>query len=69
MVKKTLLALVVLAGFAGAPRPAIAGGCTTDLLDCYTAAAKIDSFWYRWAGGLDCELNYTDCVRRRVIGR
>jgi hypothetical protein len=68
MVKKTLLALVVLAGFAAAPTPAIAG-CTTDLGDCYIRAAKIDSFWYRWASGLDCELDYTDCVRRRIIGR
>jgi hypothetical protein len=69
MVKKMVLALVVIAGFAAAPRPASAAACTTDLADCYVAAAKIDSFWYRWAGGLDCELNYTDCVRRRLIGR
>ena len=68
MVKKTVLALVVLAGFAAAPRQAIAG-CTTDLGDCYERAAKIDSFWYRWAAGVDCELDYADCVRRRLIGR
>ena len=68
MVKKTLLALVVLAGFAATPRPAMAG-CSTDLLDCYGRAAGIDSFWYRSAAGLDCELDYTDSVRRRLIGR
>jgi hypothetical protein len=68
MLKKTLFALVVLAGFAAAPSPAIAG-CTTELADCYVRAAKEDSFWYRWAAGLDCELDYTDCVRRRIIGR
>jgi hypothetical protein len=68
MVKKTLLTLVVLAGFAAAPQPALAG-CTTDLADCYGRAAGIDSFWYRWAAGIDCELDYTDCVRRRLIGR
>ena len=67
MVKKTLLALVVLIGFA-APRSAMAG-CTTDLLNCYGRAAGIDGFWYRTAAGLDCELDFTDCVRRRVIGR
>jgi hypothetical protein len=67
MVKKVILALVVFAGFAAAPRPAIAG-CTTDLADCYEAAAKIDSFWYRWAAGLDCELDYTECVRVKLIG-
>ena len=68
MVKKTLLALVILSGFLGAPTPAMAG-CTTDLADCYTRAAKIDSFWYRWAAGLDCELDYTDCARNKIIGR
>jgi hypothetical protein len=68
MVKKTLFAFVVLVGFAAAPTPAIAG-CTTELGDCYVRAAKEDSFWYRWAAGIDCELDYTDCVRRHVIGR
>ena len=68
MLKKMLLTVVVLAGFAAAPRPAMAG-CTTDLADCYGRAAGIDSFWYRWASGIDCELAYTDCVRRRLIGR
>ena len=69
MVKKTLLALLVLAGVAAAPRPALAARCATDLLDCYGRAARIDSFWYRTAAGLDCELDFTDCVRRKLIGR
>jgi hypothetical protein len=71
MVKKMLLAFVVFVGFAAAPRPAMAQSarCAGDLNDCYVAAAKIDSFWYRWAAGIDCELNFTDCVRRRIIGR
>ena len=67
MFKTMPLALVLLTGFA-APRPAFAG-CTTELADCYERAAKVDSFWYRWAAGIDCELDYTDCVRRRIIGR
>lgn len=67
MVKKILFAVVVLAGMAAAPRPAMAG-CTTDLADCYARAATIDSFWYRWAAGLDCELDYTECVRIKLIG-
>jgi len=67
MVKKTLLALVILAGFFGVPRAAMAG-CTTDLADCYQRAAQIDSFWYRWAAGLDCELDYAECVRIKLIG-
>jgi hypothetical protein len=67
MVKKFVFLAVILIGFA-APRPASAG-CTTDLLNCYGRAAAIDSFWYRAASGLDCELDYTDCVRRRLLGR
>jgi hypothetical protein len=67
MVKKVLFSAFVLAGFVAAPRPAMAG-CTTDLLDCYGQAAKIDSFWYRTAAGLDCELQYAGCVRQTLIG-
>lgn len=67
MVKKMLMVVVVAAGCLAAPRPAMAG-CTTALADCYIAAAKIDSFWYRWAAGLDCELDYTECVRIKLIG-
>jgi hypothetical protein len=67
MVKKMLMTLAVIAGCLAAPRPAVAG-CTTDLADCYLAAAKIDSFWYRWAAGLDCELDYTECVRIKLVG-
>jgi len=67
MVKKIVLALVVLSGIVASPRPAIAG-CTTDFADCYIAAAKIDSFWYRWAAGLDCELDFTECTRVKLIG-
>jgi hypothetical protein len=67
MVKKILLALVVLAGLVAVPRTAMAG-CTTDLADCFERAAKIDGFWYRWAAGLDCELDYAECVRIKLIG-
>ena len=68
MVKKIVVTLLVLSGAVAVPRSATAG-CTTALADCYTAAAKVDSFWYRWAAGLDCELDYTDCVREKLIGR
>lgn len=67
MVKKVLFATLVLAGLVANPAPALAG-CTTDLGDCYVRAAKIDSFWYRWAAGLDCEIDYVECVRIKVIG-
>lgn len=67
MVKKVLLTLVVLAGLVAVPRSAMAG-CTVQLAECYEAAAKIDSFWYRWAAGLDCELDYAECVRIKLIG-
>ena len=67
MVKKIVLTLVVLSGVVAVPRPAMAG-CTTTLADCYYGAAKVDSFWYRWAAGLDCELDYTECVRTKLLG-
>ena len=67
MVKRILVTIVAIASCLAAERPAIAG-CTTALADCYLAAAKIDSFWYRWAAGLDCELDYTECVRIKLVG-
>ena len=65
--KRVVFGAIVLMGLVAVPRPALAG-CTTSLADCYTAAAKIDSFWYRWAAGLDCELDYVECVREKLIG-
>ena len=64
MVKKALVALVVLVGLA-APPSAMAG-CTTGLLDCFGRAAKVDNFWYRTAAGVDCELEYIGCAGRTV---
>lgn len=44
-------------------------GCFVRLRDCYYRAAK-ESYWGdMWLRGLDCELEFVDCVRRRVIGR
>jgi len=67
MVKKILVAVVLMVGFMSVPRSAQAG-CTVTLGQCMEAAAKIDSFWYRSAAGLDCELDYVECVRIKLIG-
>ena len=67
MVKKMLLAAVVMVGLVAVPREALAG-CTVTMSQCMEAAAKIDSFWYRFAAGLDCELDYVECVRVKLIG-
>ena len=67
MVTKILLTALVLVGAVAVPRPAMAS-CNTAMLQCFEAAAKIDSFWYRWAAGLDCELNYIECTRIKLIG-
>jgi hypothetical protein len=74
MVRTVLFTAVVVFGLLAMPRPALADdggesdGCATTLLECYEAAAKIDNFWYRWAAGIDCELNFTSCVRVKLIG-
>ena len=67
MVKKVLLAGVVMVGLVAVPRQALAG-CTVTLSQCMEAAAKIDSFWYRFAACLDCELDYAECVRIKLSG-
>ena len=69
MVKRMLFTLAILAVVIGMPETARASDtCATDLANCYVAAAKIDSFWYRWAAGLDCELQFTNCARIMIIG-
>jgi len=65
-----LLAIFVLAAMSASAQPsyAMAAGCATNLADCYQRAANVDSFWYRWAAGLDCELDFVECVRVKLIG-
>jgi len=69
MVKRMLFTLAILAVVIGVPGTTRASDtCATDLANCYVAAAKIDSFWYRWAAGLDCELQFTNCARIMILG-
>ena len=67
MRKWMLLGVLAVAALVVHARPAQAG-CFTDLADCYQRAANIDSFWYRWAAGLDCELDLIECTREKLIG-
>jgi hypothetical protein len=78
MVKNVLLAGVFAFGVLAMPSPALAGvddgeagadpeACATNLVSCYEAAAKIDSFWYRWAAGIDCELKFVKCTRQMLL--
>ena len=67
MRKFLLLGLFTTCAVGGFVQPADAG-CTTDLGTCYQRAANVDSFWYRWAAGIDCELDYVECLRVMLIG-
>lgn len=66
MVKCCITALVLLTGVIGLPQTARAD-CTQDLLNCYVAAAKIDNFWYRTVAGIDCEIDFADCVSQQLV--
>ena len=64
-----LLGILMLAAMSATAQPSYASvGCATNLLDCYQHAAGIDSFWYRWAAGLDCELDFVECARVKLVG-
>jgi hypothetical protein len=64
-----LLGILVLAAMSVTTQPIYAAaGCATELANCYQRAANIDSFWYRWAAGLDCELDFVECARIKIIG-
>lgn len=67
--KRVLLGALFAVFLLGSSQPSEAMvSCTTDLLDCYQSAAAIDSFWYRWAAGLDCELSFVECGRIAIMG-
>jgi hypothetical protein len=68
MRKWMLLGIFVAGAIAGAAR-SVEAGCATDLADCYSRASTVDGFWYRWAAGLDCELDFVECGRRKILGR
>lgn len=68
LVRMVPVVLVVLVVFSDA-KPAHAAMCFSDLRDCYGRAAVREGFWDMWAAGLDCELTFTDCARRAIIGR
>lgn len=68
MGKFIVLGIFAMCALAGSARSAQAG-CNTDLLDCYERAANIDSFWYRWGAGMDCEFDYVQCARETLLGR
>ncbi len=61
-------AIVAAALLLGASRQAEAG-CFQNLAHCYQEAAKMDGWGWMWLAGLDCELDFTDCTRRSIIGR
>ncbi len=67
MRKWMLLGIFTIAAFGGVVERADAA-CATGLLECYQRAANIDSFWYRWAAGIDCELDFVECARVKLVG-
>ena len=59
--------VAALAIIIGSAKPASADvSCFQDLAACYQRAAGIESFWLRWAAGLDCELTAAECVREAI---
>lgn len=43
--------------------------CAQDLRDCYIRASHIRYWGEMWLAGIDCELDFVDCARRKIIGR
>lgn len=65
--KKVLLVLFLAAAINAVPAAAYAD-CFGELAQCFNEAAKIDSWIGRWLAGLDCELNFVECTRIKLIG-
>ncbi len=65
--KKLFVVLLLGAALNAVPAPALAG-CFEDLGNCYNEAAKVDSWVSRWLAGLDCELDFVECTRIKIVG-
>ena len=65
--KKLLFVLLLTAAFNAVPAAAFAG-CFEDLANCYYEAAKRDTWLSRWLAGLDCELDFVECTRVKLVG-
>jgi len=61
--------LAILFVLAGTRTASAEIACFTDLANCYQRAATRDTWWERSLGGADCELGFTDCTRRAIVGR
>ena len=71
--KKLLLVLALGGALNTVPATAWANdeeaGCFETLANCYYEAAKRDSWLSRWLAGLDCELDFVECTRVKLVGR
>ena len=73
--RKVVMLMFLVLGLSALSSPALAygqeaekAGCATELLKCFERAAQIESFWYRMAAGLDCELDFVECARIKIMG-
>lgn len=64
-----IFALAALMFVDARPVAAEPASCFEDLSGCYYRAAAREGTFSMWLAGLDCELTFTDCVRRYIIGR
>ena len=68
--KKMMFVLVLVSALNAVPVPASAldAGCFEELAHCMERAATRDSWLSRWLAGLDCELDFIECTRVKLVG-
>ena len=71
LVHRLGVVVAVIVCLVGRGTPARAQGlrCLGDLRICFTRAAFSGNFWGGWIAGLDCEVDFLDCVRDGLLGR
>ncbi len=43
-------------------------GCFRQANGCFLRAARYSTWWGRFTGSLDCELDLVSCVRTKILG-
>ena len=63
------LVMLVLVLVGANTRTSWAGpGCFRSANDCFRKTSLYETWWERFIGALDCELDLAECIRIKVIG-
>ncbi len=68
MLNKGMCVGAAVVALLGTSPGTVEAGCFGSLGYCFRQTTVVYGFWDRFFAALDCELDFTECVRIRVLG-